>query len=314
MTEANRQVNLKEEAKMILGMIQETEEKYSAGYLIRLLKGDTRYEVRVEEHRELKAYGSMPDVHTDRLRNILRFLEGMDLIEARDGVYGILGLTGKGLEFLNQPEDLWVDYRTLRMKEYDQRLLLELREIRRELSKSEGKAPFRIFTDHMLENLIREKPINTPDLQMIPGFGDYKVNRYGPAILQAVNRIQTQKEESNRIKRLKEVRQPSYQATKSLFEAGLSEAEIAQRRNLKPTTVRKMLLALHREGEINLTPWIEQHLDEQTLEKGTTYFQQHRNPRLKEAYETLGLDYATLRLCRLYVAEVSSHSEEVEVA
>lgn len=307
-------VNLKEEALMMLSMMQATGQKYSANYLIRLLKGDDRYEPRDPAHLEVTGYGALPEAYPDQLRNLLRYFQREGLIEPQNSMYGILTLTPQGEQFLAEPTDLWATYRSLRLQEFELRLLMELRDLRRNLAQQEGKAPFRIFTDYMLQRLIEEEPRTATDLQMIPGFGPYKANRYGPPVLQVINHVHQQKEEAKRLQLAKKVHNSSHQAVKAMFEAGLSEVEIAEKRRIKPATVRSMLLNLHRAKEINLTPWIEQELDQATLEKGAAYFRQHQNPRLKAAYETLGLDYDVLRLCRLYVAEVSSKQEELEVA
>ncbi len=308
-TEAQSRLNLKEEARLILGMIHKTEEKYSAGYLIRLLKGDERFETKEESHQELEGYGAFPDAHSDRLRNMLRFFERRGLVYSQGGMYGILGLSDKGQAFINEPGDLWVSYRSLRRKPLQQKLMLELRDIRREWAGKEQKPPYQIFTDYMLERLIKDMPTTAQELAEIPGFGDYKVNRYGPALIQTISAAKAEAKKARQAEFERKVQNPSHQATRALFEAGYSEEAIAAKRKIKTTTVRQQLINLHRSGQIDLNPWIEQTLSAELLTKGSNYFQESENARLKTAYEALGMDYDVLRLCRLYVSDFSKRQE-----
>ena len=311
MTAKSSRLNLKEEARIMLTMVQETGEKYGSSYLLQLLKGDQRYAPKAEAHLSVTGYGTFPEAHPDRLRNILRFLQRRELLRVQDERYGVWALTEAGIAFLQAPHDLWVDYRSLRRKPYEQKLLNELRRLRRELSQSRGVAPFEVFTDYQLESLVALLPTDVATLTRMGSFDDEKVNLYGPALLKLTQAAQAAKTQAAQAQLEKQTKSPAHQATKSLFEAGLSETEIAARREVKPATVRQQLLRLHRAGEINLTPWIEQTVAPEDLAKGGEFFQKQDNPRLKAAFEALGLDYATLRLCRLYVSDLSSRQEHL---
>ena len=64
-------------------------------------------------------------------------------------------------------------------------------------------------------------------------------------------------------------------------------------------------------GEIDLRPWIEKNVDSKALYKGAEYFKKVSNPKVKEAFQVLGLDYETLNLCKMYVANVVSRQVEI---
>jgi ATP-dependent DNA helicase RecQ len=313
-TYPSRQLNLKPDAQTILHLIACTDEKYSSGYLVRLLKGNSSFAYRDPAHVELPGFGSMAEQHSDRLRNVIRYLVREGYLEITDEVFGVLGLTSRGRDFLETPTDLWVDRRSLRYSPLDWLYLTELRDIRRVLSQQEALPVYRIFNDYALQCLVESKPETIEDLQETPSFDDHKVNRYGPAILKALINAQEKQREQNHTKLLREVKNQSHRLTKALFESGLSEPEIAHKRGVQPATIRKQLINLHRTGEINLMPWIQETLSPETLEKGSEYFQQAESKRLRDAYETLGLDYDTLRLCRLYVAQVSSQQAFLQSA
>lgn len=306
-------VSISQETQEILKTILLLESPYAANYLITILRGKKQF-LKHEQHAEFETFDSLPGQSGDYLRNVIHFLVQQQYIALQDNQYGRLSISAKGIAFLDAPKELRVRKRDLRRSTYDYLLLTELRNLRRTLSQEQNIASFRVFTDYSLDAIIREKPIDIPSLRLVPGFGEYKAKKYGPAILTVIEDVIDQKKQEDQIRLLKKIRRPSYQHVKSLFESGMSEAAIARKRMVKPQSVRTTLLDLHRAGEIDLRPWIKDTVESSTLEKGTNFFRKAENVRLKDAYEALGLDYDTLRLCRLYVANVSRSQEELKAA
>ncbi|MEM7373705.1 MAG: RQC domain-containing protein [Bacteroidota bacterium] len=306
-------VSITEETQEILKTILLLEESYAANYLINILRGKKQF-LKQLCHAEYETFDSLADRSGDYLRNVIHFLVQQHYLQVQDSVYGRLSTTEKGITFLDAPKELRVRKRDLRRSTYDYLLLTELRKVRRNLSQEQSIASFRIFTDYSLDSIIREKPTDVNSLRLVPGFGEYKANRYGPAILKVVQEVLERKKQDDQIRLLKKVRRPSYQQVKSLFEVGLSEAAIARKRMIKPQSVRTTLLDLHRAGEIDLRHWIETTVEKEVLQKGSNFFLKAENIRLKDAYEALGLDYDTLRLCRLYVSKLSFSQEELKAA
>lgn len=308
------QVNIQDEALIVLKTVESLGEKYALNYVTQILKGQTLFGLKEATHEQLETYGAWCNWHSDRIRNLINYLTNHNFLEVTHERFGTLGLTSKGEIFLEQPGELIARRKELRTSLFDRMLWVELRNIRMELSKEEGKAPFRIFTDYTLQQLIQEKPLHIEALKGIPGFGDFKINRYGPAVLNVCRQVMQKKAEADKLRMHRRAKTPSHQAVKELFLSGNSIESIAQRRSVKEETINQILMTLYQAGEIDLRPWIEQHIDSSTLEKGTHFFQENSNARLKEAYEQLGLDYSTLKLCRLYVSQVSSYEEELKYA
>ncbi|MCR8644861.1 HRDC domain-containing protein [Paenibacillus sp. N1-5-1-14] len=74
----------------------------------------------------------------------------------------------------------------------NQELLEKLRKWRRESAAKEGKAPYLLATNRMLEMVATFVPHTAEELKQIPGFGLGKVNQYGEslfAITQAAERV-----------------------------------------------------------------------------------------------------------------------------
>lgn len=305
------QINVKEDVVAVLKTVSLTAERYGMNYLVSLVRGDAQFGLKDPVHATFETFGALGHQASQRVRCLIEFLLEEDYLVIRDAQYGTLGLGESGTVYLDSPEDWWVRPEKLRPKPYDRMLLVELRTMRREQSQQAGCLPYQIFTDYTLSCLVKEKPANLAELLRIPGLTDQKANRYGALIIGAVERMQAQRQADNYDRFLRRVESQGYQQVKRLFAAGHTEAEIAQRRGVKPATIRRTLVELHRAGEIDLRPWIQETVPAETLNKGTTYFAQAEDQRLREAYEKLGLDYDTLRLCRLYIADVSARQEEL---
>jgi ATP-dependent DNA helicase RecQ len=62
----------------------------------------------------------------------------------------------------------------------------ELRRLRADLAREEGRAPYGIFPNAALAELAARRPRSVADLAEIPGLGEARVRKYGPRILEAL--------------------------------------------------------------------------------------------------------------------------------
>lgn len=313
-SEKPRQLNLKDDATHILALVHDLGEHYAASYLIELLRGGVKFGLRKESHSELNSFGRLTHRHSEQLLETIQFLQMRGYLQIADARFGTLMLTQLGNDFLECPEDLLVPPQKLRRSPFDKLLYDKLRSQRNELAEQEGKPAYTIVTNHSLQELVRLKPETVEALLMVPGFGFYKANRYGAPFLKIITELKTQLQQYREQQRLQRAHSPSHQAVKSLFEAGLSVDEIAAKRGVQAETVQRSLETLHWAGEIDLKPWIEETVPQAELDQGSEWFRASESGRLKEAYEALGLDYDILKLCRLYVADVSTRQEPLAKA
>ncbi|MEM6630149.1 MAG: HRDC domain-containing protein [Bacteroidota bacterium] len=310
----NRKVNITEDAITILKTVMLFDQPYGMNYLARILLGSKDYGFKNEMHTELETFGLFKEVRIDRIRDLINYLIKKEFLFVSNKRYGIIAITQGGENFLDKPETLEVLPRYLYTNRHDRRLYKVLRSLRKELASQEGKPPFHIFTDYTLQCLVEAKPSTVSELKNIPGIGDYKADIYGQALLKTFEEHAEQKAEDSKTKLIQMANSPSHQEVKALFESGMDIPSIAERRQVQPTTVKSSLYRLHNTGQIDLNPWIEQQVTDSDLEKGTEYFRNSSNTKLKEAYEQLGMDYETLRLCRMYVNKVTTLEEELRYA
>ncbi|TGT92505.1 ATP-dependent DNA helicase RecQ, partial [bacterium M00.F.Ca.ET.163.01.1.1] len=68
----------------------------------------------------------------------------------------------------------------------DRGLFEVLRAKRMEIARAQNVPPYVIFHDKTLIELAAAKPVSVKDMAQIPGVGDTKLERYGPAFLEAI--------------------------------------------------------------------------------------------------------------------------------
>ena len=306
-----RREDLQQELITLLQSVLLVEEKYGANYLMRLLRGERKYLNISAGHTQLPVFGAFRSHTFDRIRQLIRYAIQRDWICITHPLFGFLGLTESGKAFLMQPESVPVRKGRLRSTLLEKMLSISLRQLRFELARAEALPPYRIYTDQTLQALVKHRPSDLETLQQVPGMGDFHCNRYGATILMCIERVLRQYEHKLAEHTLKRAAQPAQQEVQALFESGFELEEIATKRKVKETTVIRSLENLHRARKLNLQEWVEENVDQQTLHSAGQWFQANRHAPLREAYEALGLDYETLRLCRLYVDKL--HQEEINV-
>lgn len=297
--------NFEHEAVTIFSTIRQLDKHYGANYLIQLLIGDSSFPLKKIQHAALETFGSLKHMTNERLRNFVNYLLEIDYLAIANPAYGTLKLTDKGEEFLAEPVPLLLETKTLKTSRYEQLIIIELRQLRSTLSKELNKPAFRIFTDFTLKKLVKDKPISIAELEHIAGLSDIIIENHGDKFLDAIALAERKRTEEENRKEQKKIASPSHQKVKELFLSGYFPKEIAEMRAVKESTILQTLIRLHEHGQIDFKDWIEQTLDKETLNKGVAYFKESMDQKLKLAHEKLEMPYDTLRLCRVYAAEVA---------
>lgn len=285
---------------------------FGINYSLRILRGENAFDWKDPQHKALETFGAQSTYGKTKLYQMVIYLINQGFLALKDVRFGSISITEKGKAFLDNPHPLEVAFNLFKTDIFDRVLMDRLRTFRKEISEQEEKPPYEIFTDYVLHCMVSEKPEDLLGLKKLPGLGNYKVERYGYALLNIIKEIKSERADEARGRLMAKALAPSSQEIKKAFESGLSLEAIARQREVKPQTVQQTLVTLHQAGEIDIRPWIETHVEKESLQKGKTFFETHDNPRLTEAYEALGLDYDTLRLCRLYVNKVASVQEEIQ--
>ena len=304
-------IDLSTEVTDVLKTLLLLERGYGMNYLVDVLKGESRFDWKADQHTEIETFGCLQDASRSKIRQLIQLIFDARLIYISKDNVSILYVTKKGKAYLEAPSSFDARKHQLSRDQYDFLLAYRLRKYRKAQASRFNLPAYKIFADFTLDRIVYEKPGTRIDLKKVPGLGLIQIEEYGAGILEVIRELEELRKSEKMEQSRRQVQSPTYQQTKKLFNEGLSVTEIAKQKEVSEKTVKMYLERLHQAGEIDLRPWIEKHLDSKALYKGAEYFRQTDNPKLREAYETLGLDYETLRFCKLYVADHRISYEEL---
>lgn len=164
---------------------------YGASYIIKVLQGEASDRILLNGHDKLSTYGIGRHLSAEEWRRILRQLIVRDIVRVESNNMGGLTL-GQARGLLKGEERIFI--RTYKkaskrrkivfdeMTGEDLLLFERLKQWRREKAQDTGKAPYQVFTDATLEDIVRRRPVNSSQMAEVSGVGEVKLERYGQEV------------------------------------------------------------------------------------------------------------------------------------
>jgi ATP-dependent DNA helicase RecQ len=251
-------------AQKALSAVARLQERYGAGYVIDFLRGSNSERVQ-EQHRRLKTFGIGADTSKEKWNAVFRELLQQNYLTKTEGGYPVLKLTPRSDAVLKGAEKAMLTKSTERIDaqeqkvDYETLLFQQLKDLRRELATTENVAAYIVLSDASLLELASYLPQTRDELSKISGFGQIKLDKYGPAFLKAVrdycqehqltSRIQMKSPKASGKKRI-ERENETKQQTLDLFRRGHTINKIAELRLLSPLTIESHLAFYVQKGEL----------------------------------------------------------------
>lgn len=297
-------------AQKALSAVTRLKERFGANYVIDFLRG-SKSEKIWQEHKELKTYGIGADISKTSWQQYFRELVNMGILTQSDDIYPVLRLTVKSEDVLRGRQK--VEFVASEMHEeraqnapmaYEVDLLKELRSIRFDIAKHENLPAYVILSDATLLELASYLPQSMDELRHISGFGDVKLARYGREFLAPVksysqahgltSRMQQKQRKPDRKPRRERVAGPNdtSRETFKMFREGMSIAQIANLRNLAPTTVEGHLTNFIQTGDLD----VSQFVSHEKLLVIKDAAEKYGDERLAPLKEVLGDDYSYVEI------------------
>jgi len=188
-------------AQKLLSCIYRTGERFGQAYVIRVLLGVEDERISRFGHDQITTYGIGKEHDNRSWRAILRQLVALRLIEVDLSGHGGLSISEEGRRFLREKPALMLripsaprsarqqtprNAASTALPEADRSLFEVLRAKRMEIARAQNVPPYVIFHDKTLIELAAAKPASAREMAQIPGVGDTKLERYGPAFLEAI--------------------------------------------------------------------------------------------------------------------------------
>ncbi|MCE2030293.1 DNA helicase RecQ [Sessilibacter corallicola] len=186
-----------EPAQKLMSNIVRTGQRFGVVYNLEVLRGKKTDKILQYGHEKLSTFGIGKDVPEDTWRSILRQLIVQGFISVDINNYGALQLTEKSRPILRGESQLFLrkdlkediekkGYRKSSVNDNDRELWNALRQCRASLSQSLNIAPYQVFHDATLMEMMEEKPKDKFEMLQLNGMGEKKFERFGPQFMDVI--------------------------------------------------------------------------------------------------------------------------------
>ncbi|MDB9313970.1 DNA helicase RecQ [Spirulina sp. CS-785/01] len=240
------------EAQKFLSCVARCREKFGITHIIDVLRGSRKKKVEQYGHHLLSTYGIGKDKSKDQWKLLARSLLHQGLMSKTTDGYGVLKLNKKSWEILRKQRSVSIavphqkavkSQDTSSLSVEAEMLFDRLRSLRKRLADANNVPPYVIFHDSSLRVMARDRPQSLADFGDISGVGQRKLEQYGKEFLSEIRAFCYEHQPP--------VSLPSdtQMATLQLCQQGLSIEEMAERRQMKPSTIVSHLSELIERGQ-----------------------------------------------------------------
>ncbi|MCX6253348.1 MAG: DNA helicase RecQ [Bacteroidia bacterium] len=293
----------------VLETILAVKEKFKADHIANILSGKVTSAIKSYKHHKLEFFGIGEEKDEKFWNMVIRQALIAKFLNKEIENYGLLKLTQKGMEFLENPTSFMLaedhDYADTSDEEnafgartaaVDEELFSILKDLRKKLSKQKDVPPFVIFQDPSLEDMAIQYPITIDELQNISGVGAGKAQRYGEEFVEIIKKYVEEKE----------IIRPLDMVVKSVVnKSGIKVyiiqsidmkrplEDIAEAKGLEMGELISEIEAIVNSGtRINLDYYVDNTIDEERQHDIYSYFREEaESDSLTEAIKELGNEF-----------------------
>jgi len=190
-----------EAARKALSCVYRTGQRYGAGHLIDVLRGELTEKVVERRHQDITTFGIGSELDEKRWRTVFRQLVARELVAVDHERYNALRLTDAARPLLRGEAEFHLRLEPERSRSRARRrsgasldipdgipttLFDRLRAWRFATAKERNVPAYVVFQDATLREIAIARPHTLAELAGISGVGDRKLEHYGAAILQLV--------------------------------------------------------------------------------------------------------------------------------
>ena len=288
-------------AQKALSCVHRTNQRFGVNYLIDVLIGKDSERIKQFGHNTLSVFAIGKEYDSKQWRSIFRQLISRNLLAVDYEGHGSLQLTEHCRAVLRGEETLLFRKESKRAKSTRKgrksyntensanNVLWEaLRACRKQLAEENGVPPFVVFHDATLSEMMERQPANREQLLKISGVGESKLEKYADAFLAVLkNHSEQQTVDAS----------DTVNETLQLFRSGQGIKTIADKRNIKTSTVYSHLANCIEQGELNLNEVIDLNDQDISIIHETLLSVDDGSRKLKPVFDALDgmFDYNTLR-------------------
>jgi ATP-dependent DNA helicase RecQ len=305
------------EAMKFLSCVARCQERFGMNHIIDVLRGSKNQKILQYNHQKLSTYGIGKDKSAEDWRMLGRSLLHQGLLDQTTDGYSVLKLNALSWEVMRRQRTVSIavtaapkpdlEDKELRTSEVEI-LFQRLRLLRKQLADEQSVPPYVVFADSTLKLMAQAQPQTLTEFGKLSGVGSHKLNQYGDKFLAEIKAYSQEHQlpmPTNSVAAIPASGAGSSAIfpsdtqlfTLQLHRQGLSVAEIAQKRNIRPTTIIRHLsdlVEMNQPVDLNqlVPPHRQQKISEALLVVGS-----HSLNQIRE-YLGEGYSYDEIRLVR----------------
>lgn len=325
-----KQFEGKEYLQLLIEAVLAVKEKFKADHVANILCGNITTAIKSYKHNKLEIFGEGAEKDVKFWNAIIRQGLVAKFLEKDIENYGLLMVTKKGKDFLEEPHDIMFtqdheyevsDDDDMNISQAgkggscDEELFAMLKDLRKKIAKKKDLPPFVVFQDPSLEDMAIQYPVTIDELQNITGVGAGKAKRYGKEFIDLINTYVEDKE----IIRPQDMVVKSV-ANKSLLKVFIIQSidrkmdleDVADAKNLEMHELINEIEAIVNSGtKINIDYYIQNVIDDDKVDEIYDYFKEEAETEsIEEALEYLGeedFSEEEIRLVRIkFISELGN--------
>ncbi|MBT5228736.1 MAG: RecQ family ATP-dependent DNA helicase, partial [Methylococcales bacterium] len=240
-----------EAAQKAMSTIYRTGQRFGVGHLIDVLLAKDTEKTGKFGHDTLSTWGIGKNLTANQWRSVYRQLVAGGYLQVDMEGFGGLQLTEKSRPILQGKASIQLRYDAVTStsnKQIDDSVVADpiweaLRAKRREIATREDIAPYMVFHDSTLKEMIMKKPRSLSQLAKISGVGQKKLEAFGAEFLEVIA-----EDTGNEVLNEQPGLSATQQETLLLHKAGCSIEDIVQQRELSSSTIYQHFAKLIEQG------------------------------------------------------------------
>ena len=316
-----------DEVVKLLKVVRDTKHLYKSKEIVYTLVGKINATIKAHRTDAQAFFGVGSGLEERHWMALIRQVLVENYLSKDIETYGILKVTEKGLQYIDNPvsfmmsedheynekEDATIVTAAKTSGIADEVLMAMLKDLRKKVSKKLGVPPFVVFQDPSLEDMALKYPISITELGSIHGVGEGKAKKYGKDFAELIARYV----EENDIIRPDDlvVKSTGVNSVNKLYiiqniDRKLPLSDIAAAKGLDmDALLKEMEMIVYSGTKLNIKYWIDDLLDDDQQEQIFEYYMESESDSIKNALKEFDGDFDTeeLRLMRIkFISEVAN--------
>jgi ATP-dependent DNA helicase RecQ len=320
-------IEARDQVVKLLQTVRDTKHLYKSKEIIYTLTGRVNATIKAHRTDTQSYFGGGSNFEERYWMALIRQILVEGLLSKDIETYGILKVTEKGMDFIDNPtsflmsedheynetEDEAIVTAAKSSGVADEALMSMLRDLRKKVAKKLGVPPFVVFQDPSLEDMALKYPVSIEELNNIHGVGEGKAKKYGNDFVKLI----TMYVKENDIVRPDDlvVKSTGANSINKLYiiqniDRKLPLDDIASAKGMNmDDLIKEMEQIVYAGTKLNIRYWVDDMLDDEQQEEIYDYFMESETDKIEDALAAFDGEYDIdeLRLMRIkFISEVAN--------